>query len=447
MREGDSHGAKRDFNFIFRFLQNLIPGSRLTNWVILGSQTRMPSLLCETCYKTFSQKYHLEKHKARKTPCRKNEALEKLIEKKVQEALQTITQQLEEIRAKLALPKVEERPQNILVTPQPVPVESSSIVKPILKWVGGKTQILDEVLAQFPNEIRNYHEPFLGGGSVLFGVLSHIKNGSLKVKGKLYASDLNPNLIYLYQTIQKNPDEFLKELKVLQDEYNTCEKSEESEESKQGEKKKKRKANLEPKTKQEAMTLDESYYYWVRSQFNALSESERKLPKASAMLVFLNKICFRGVYREGPNGFNVPFGHPKNPGIFDEAHIREVSKLLKDVEFRCQPFQKSLKSCKPGDFVYLDPPYAPETTTSFVSYTGEGFSGENHTELFTVCKAFHGKGIDFLLSNADVKLVRDAFPPTAFETKIISCRRAIHSKKPGSKTNEVLIMHKSKNLV
>jgi DNA adenine methylase len=418
------------FNFILNSDQNLISGSRLTNWVNLGFKSRMPSLLCDTCYKTFAQKSHLEKHKARKTPCKKNEALEKLIEKKVQEAvtsaLQKITEQLNEIRAKLSLPIVPPESENRM-TDAPAP-ESYSLVKPVLKWVGGKTQILEDVLAQFPKEIRNYHEPFLGGGSVLLGVLSAMKNGTLKIKGKVYASDLNPNLIHLYQTIQTNPDGLLTELKILQDEFKKCKSSE-----------KKGEANREPKTKQEAMTFDESYYYWIRSQFNALSVEERKQSKASAMLVFLNKTCFRGVYREGPNGFNVPFGHYKNPGIFEEAHIREVSKLIKDVEFRCHPFQKALKACKPGDFAYLDPPYAPETTTSFVSYTGEGFSLEHHTELFTLCKGLKGKGVDFLLSNADVKLVRDAFPSDTFETKIISCRRAIHSKNPETKTNEVLI--------
>jgi DNA adenine methylase len=154
------------------------------------------------------------------------------------------------------------------------------------------------------------------------------------------------------------------------------------------------------------------------------------------MTVFLNRTCFRGLYREGPRGFNVPFGHYKNPAICDEANILAVSALIQGVVFRNQSFEVSMAGATEHDFVYLDPPYVPETATSFVGYTADGFPGTSHAALFTAIKDLP---CPFLLSNANVALVREAFPPTEFQVDVVSARRAIHSTKPGSTTEEVLI--------
>ena len=293
-----------------------------------------------------------------------------------------------------------------------------------MKWVGGKTQIIHDVIALFPKEMNNYHEPFLGGGSVLLALLSHKRNGTINIAGRIYASDLNSNLIALYKNIQSNADDLISEVTKLSDEFANC---------------KGTVVNRKAVSIEEAMTSQESYYFWVRSRFNALSESERTSVPASAMLLFMNKTCFRGVYREGPKGFNVPFGNYKNPSILDEAHIRLVSDLIRDVVFTNCSFSDSLTKVVSDDFVYLDPPYAPENVTSFVSYTSDGFNLDNHNMLFELCDDMNAKNVRMLMSNADVKLVRDAFPSPPYNVKIVSCRRAIHSKKPDARTNEVLI--------
>lgn len=299
------------------------------------------------------------------------------------------------------------------------------IQKPILKWVGGKTQIIENVMARFPKQINNYHEPFLGGGSVLLALLSHQKQGLITISGQVFASDLNINLISLYKNIQSDPQMFIQEMTTLVNAYKSI--TNEAVEP-----------NRKPTTMDEAMTSQESYYYWIRSQFNKLPPDLRSSHQASAMFLFLNKTCFRGLYREGPNGFNVPFGHYKNPSIIEIEQILAVSALIQNVVFRCSSFSDSLV-CQKDDFVYMDPPYVPINATSFVGYNVDGFDSSKHEELFGLCKELKKNNVKMMLSNADVPLVRAAF--SEYTTDIVSCRRAINSKNPESRTNEVLIVN------
>jgi len=300
---------------------------------------------------------------------------------------------------------------------------SIEVVKPVLKWVGGKTQILDTVLSHFPSRIHNYYEPFLGGGSVLLGLLSYRQAGKIAISGRIYASDLNSNLIGLYQSIQHAPEDLIVEVRALIEEFATCGNTE---------------VHRSPQTIDQARTSRESYYFWIRTRFNSMSREQRMTLKGGAMLLFLNKTCFRGIYREGPHGFNVPYGNYAQIGIMNEEHIRSVSQLIQGVIFRVQPFMDALDMVRQGDFVYLDPPYAPESGTSFVGYTSEGFGLEQHEALFTRCQTLAETGCSWLMSNADVPVVRDSFPAPC-TTLVLSCRRSINSKKPDSKTNEVLI--------
>jgi DNA adenine methylase len=299
--------------------------------------------------------------------------------------------------------------------------QHKGITTPILKWVGGKTQIIDSVLETFPKEFDDYYEPFLGGGSVLLAVLSLEKQGKLKINGKVIASDLNKHLINFYQNIQQNPSEVISELKKIVLDYSTCSGTT---------------INRKPQTHEDAMSSPESYYYWIRRKFN---ENQDDSPRSSATFLFINKTCFRGMYREGPNGYNVPYGNYKSKFTIDEKHINEISILVKDVNFKHCSFDEALKEIKHSDFAYIDPPYAPETESSFVSYTSHGFNLEKHKHLFTLCNKMMLNHIKFTMSNADVLLVRHSFVEDNYHIKTIECRRAINAKNPESKTNELLI--------
>lgn len=265
-------------------------------------------------------------------------------------------------------------------------------MKPLLKWVGGKTQIIDEVLATFPREIDTYHEPFVGGGSVLFAVLSHPE---IKVK-HVRASDNNSNLIVFYKHLQVDPETLHLAIEHL---FNTYDR---------------------------AGPDKELFYYEQRERFRHLPPCIEK----SALLLFLNKTCFRGLYREGPLGFNVPYGHykttPKCPSL---EELQCAQELLRRVTFRVCDFSDALSQVGEGDFVYADPPYAQETKTSFKEYTQNGYDQER---LFRDLQK-----VMFTMSNANVPCVTEFFKD--YKISFIKARRAIHCKNPSSTTTEVLI--------
>ena len=295
-----------------------------------------------------------------------------------------------------------------------------NLQKPFLKWVGGKTQIIHQVLNKFPIEMDNYHEVFLGGGSVLLALLSLQKQNKIKVKHNIYAYDINEVLINVYKHIQSNKDELFRYIQLYINEYNSINGNI---------------INRNPQSIDEAKTSKESYYYWIRNKYNKIEKSSIE---CSALFMFINKTCFRGIYREGPNGYNVPYGHYKTtPTIITKENIDVISELIKDVHFIHSDFNNSMNNIQKNDFVYLDPPYAPESSTSFVAYTSDGFSLNTHKQLFNLISRLKSSNIKFVMSNAKVDLVTNTFNDCICEE--IVARRAINSKKPGSKTTEVII--------
>jgi len=289
-------------------------------------------------------------------------------------------------------------------------------VKPFIKWVGGKTQIIKDIQEKIPNEINNYHEVFLGGGSVLFLILSMKKENKIKINGSVKAYDKNTVLINTYNHIKNNCDQLIKEINHFKQKYDQIK------EFKIG---KKYQKNEESK---------ENYYYLIRDLYNNI-EDKNDIKKC-ALFIVLNKLCFRGLYREGKNGFNVPFGHYKvTPEIINEDNLHNISTLIQEVEFVDCDYKENFIKFDDDDFVYFDPPYVPINPKSFVNYNEGGFNHQEHKKLFNKIREM--KNNKFLLSNSDCDFVNKEF--TKYNIDKILCKRRINSKNPDSKVYELLI--------
>tara|TARA_B100001173_G_C16027485_1_gene564762 strand:- start:43 stop:957 length:915 start_codon:yes stop_codon:yes gene_type:complete len=297
--------------------------------------------------------------------------------------------------------------------------------KPFLKWAGGKTQILEEVLSKFPKQINNYHEIFLGGGSVLLGLLSLQKENKITIKNNIYAYDLNKGLINCYNQIKNNIQDLISNLDLLNTEFTSIQKNTEGQRGQPN--------NIDISTYK---LTREHYYYWIRNEYN---NNQKNNCLSAAHFIFLNKTGFKGMYREGPCGFNVPYGKKdvkSIPKIYDINDLKNINKLIQNVEFKCLDFKDSFDYVKKDDFIYLDPPYVPENKDSFVNYTVDGFDLDTHKKLFNT---INGKKKDnkFVMSNSYTEMIMNEFDE--YNCDIIEVKRRINSKKPDDKTNEVII--------
>ncbi len=264
--------------------------------------------------------------------------------------------------------------------------------RPFIKWAGGKSQLLPEMAKLFPpkDQINRYFEPFLGGGAVFFH-LQHPKS---------YLSDTNKDLVELYETVKNNVEKLIKALKPHKNEHD--------------------------------------YFYEVRAQNPAdLSPIER-----AARFIYLNKTCFNGLYRvNSKGGFNVPFGRYKNPAICDEEALRSASAALKNAKISHGEFHSVLSKAKTTDFIYFDPPYQPlSKTSSFTSYTVNGFGENEQRDLAKTYKELANRGCFVMLSNSDAPLIRELYKD--FFLYEIQASRAINSKADGrGKITELLIIN------
>ncbi len=246
-------------------------------------------------------------------------------------------------------------------------------VKPFLKWAGGKGQLLKEIERYYPfsdSRITKYAEPFVGGGAVLFDILSKYE---LK---EIYISDINAELINAYKIVRDEADSLIRILEDKQDEF----------------------LSLSDDRRKE-------YYYAQRERFNGLKVEEIFNIEMAALLIFLNKTCFNGLYRVNKKGqFNVPMGSYKNPLICDEKNLRAASEKLQNVTIVCGDYRESADFIDENTFVYFDPPYRPITdTASFTAYTENCFNDEEQRALSRFVDEMHAKGAKILVSNSDPK--------------------------------------------
>lgn len=252
------------------------------------------------------------------------------------------------------------------------------VLKPILKWAGGKAQLLPVISHAYPNglgkTIKRYAEPFVGGGAVLFDILSKYE------LDEIYISDVNAELINMYIMVRDHVDELISILNTYQNDY---------------------------------LVMDsngrQKYYYEKRNEFNRLIESNKSKTgvKSAALFIFLNRTCFNGLYRANRKGlFNVPTGNYANPLICNEENIRAVSSALAGVQIVCDDYAASGAFIDDRTLVYLDPPYRPlKGRASFISYTETEFDESCQRELAGFIEAIDARGAYIILSNSDPKNV------------------------------------------
>jgi DNA adenine methylase len=249
-------------------------------------------------------------------------------------------------------------------------------LKPFVKWAGGKGQLLEIIKNNYPEnlgtEISKYAEPFVGGGAVLFDILSNYD------VEEVYISDTNLELINTYKVISYNVEELIKYLKSMQDEYIPYDNE-----------------------------LRKKFYYEKRERFNQLKingDDDTNIEKA-ALFIFLNRTCFNGLYRVNKRGlFNVPMGAYKNPKICDEENLINISSSLNNVKIVYGDYNKSKDFIDQNTFVYFDPPYRPITeTASFTSYTENSFDDNSQIQLAKYISSLNKTKAKILVSNSDPK--------------------------------------------
>lgn len=265
-----------------------------------------------------------------------------------------------------------------------VPVQA----KPVLKWAGGKTQMLGDLLPKVPTSYGQYIEPFFGGGAMFF---------ALQPENAVIA-DSNPELINMYLEIANHVEDVIQCLKRYEN--------------------------------------SSEMFYAVRSQ------EWTKLPKseAAARTIFLNRTCFNGLYRVNKQGqFNVPYGKYKNPRICDEDGLRTASAVLKKADILCDDYLLVLEHyAQPGDFVFLDPPYLPISEyADFKRYTKEQFYEEDHVELAKIIMTLHERGCHVILTNSNHPLVHELYAP--FNIDVIQTKRHISCNGSTRKGEDVIV--------
>ena len=272
------------------------------------------------------------------------------------------------------------------------PFSSTRICKPFLKWVGGKSKLIPDLVARMPQEYNRYFEPFMGGAALFFHLCPK----------DAYLSDVNPELLNTYSVVKKQVAALVEDLK--------------------------------------GHRYEREYFYRVRNADRSKEFAKWSAVERASRFIYLNKTCFNGLCRVNSKGhFNTPFGRYNNPKILDEKNLRACSRALKTTKIIKASFLKVEEHAKKGDFVYFDPPYVPlSATANFTTFSRSGFGLEMQQELKNLCDRLTAKRVKFMLSNSAAPLIFELF--TTYNIHIVRAPRAINSAadKRG-KIDEVLV--------
>ena len=274
------------------------------------------------------------------------------------------------------------------------------MVEPILKWAGGKRQLLDEIKSKFPESYDSFYEPFFGGGAVFFDIEPS--------SGRI--NDMNTRLINFYRVVRDNPEELIEICQNFDDPTSEPDSN-------------RRYNDVNRKGK----SIDE-YYYQQRELFNCRPNNEQfDRVEEAALLLYLNRTCYNGLYRENQSGeFNTPIGRYSNPDWIRSKQVRSASSVLTNISIDNNDFTYLENYCSSGDFVYIDSPYEPMSATAdFTKYSADGFGQQDQKRLLEFAKKLDEKGVHIVLSNSGV--MYDKYKEIGFTVDMIDAKRSISS--------------------
>ena len=267
---------------------------------------------------------------------------------------------------------------------------------PFVKWAGGKRQLLPKLTERLPRTFNHYFEPFIGGGALYFELQP--ENATI--------NDINQSLINAYKQIKGSPEDTINSLRKIDDQYE----------------------NAEDK---------KAFYYSKREEYNQTLNENSQDSRSAALLIYVNKHCFNGLYRVNSKGaFNVPFNNSTS-GSYSEENILAVSNALKNTKIVAGDFEEIALEAKQGDFVFFDSPYAPLNPTSFESYTKQGFSKEDHERLAALFQRLSERGCYCMLTNHNTLFIRELYKD--YNVEEVSVRRSINSDATKRRGREVIV--------
>lgn len=269
-------------------------------------------------------------------------------------------------------------------------------MSPVLKWAGGKTQLLDPITAKMPTSYNKYYEPFIGGGAVWLAVMPE----------QAVINDINEQLINLYRQMKENAETVITYVNEL-----------------------------------DSVSCDKDFYYNIRERYNAKIASCTLDAECAALMIWINKHCFNGLYRVNGKGlFNVPYNNKINGRSIDESNLSAIAEYLQhaDIVITCRDFEDVCKDVCYGDFVYFDSPYIPVSDTAdFTDYTKGGFTLDDHKRLALLFRRLDGIGAKVMLSNNDVPLVHELY--NGYKIQSLDVKRMINRNASKRTGKEVLI--------